>query len=226
MGVQERRAREKQELRQEIVDAARDLFVREGFDNVSMRKIAEKIEYSPTTIYLYFLDKADLLDCIVEETFQRLEARMAGIHESIPDPRQRLIEGLRAYIDFGIEHPSDYRVAFLVERKGNADSYPRCGTMGQKLLEHVRQSVADCIRAGVFPVQDIEVASQVLWGGRARYDVPPHSPSRLRLGPPPGSDRTSDSNRHRRTSVLYPGGRLRLSVRDENHHRTVPDQER
>ena len=106
MGVQERRAREKQELRQEIVDAARDLFVREGFDNVSMRKIAEKIEYSPTTIYLYFLDKADLLDCIVEETFQRLEARMAGIHESIPDPRQRLIEGLRAYIDFGIEHPS------------------------------------------------------------------------------------------------------------------------
>jgi AcrR family transcriptional regulator len=165
MGVQERRAREKQELRQEIVDAARDLFVREGFDNVSMRKIAEKIEYSPTTIYLYFLDKADLLDCIVEETFQRLEARMAGIHESIPDPRQRLIEGLRAYIDFGIEHPSDYRVAFLVERKGNADSYPRCGTMGQKLLEHVRQSVADCIRAGVFPVQDIEVASQVLWAG-------------------------------------------------------------
>ena len=68
MGVHERRAREKKELRQEILDAARDLFLREGYENVSMRKIAEKIEYSPTTIYLYFQDKADLLDCICEET--------------------------------------------------------------------------------------------------------------------------------------------------------------
>src|SRR5579863_9246935 len=72
MGVQERRAREKKELRQEILDAARDLFVREGFENVSMRKIAEKIEYSATTIYLYFQDKAELLDCICEETLDRL----------------------------------------------------------------------------------------------------------------------------------------------------------
>ena len=62
MGVQERRAREKKELRQEILDAAREMFVEDGYENVSMRKIAEKIEYSPTTIYLYFRDKADLLD--------------------------------------------------------------------------------------------------------------------------------------------------------------------
>ena len=68
MGVQERRAREKKELRGEILDAARDLFLREGYENVSMRKIAEKIEYSPTTIYLYFQDKADLLDCIKNAT--------------------------------------------------------------------------------------------------------------------------------------------------------------
>ncbi|MBS1874892.1 MAG: TetR/AcrR family transcriptional regulator [Acidobacteria bacterium] len=163
MGVQERRAREKQELRQEILDAARDLFVREGFDNVSMRKIAEKIEYSATTIYLYFLDKADLLDCIVEETFQRLETRMATIHSSVPDPRERLIAGLRAYIDFGVDHPSDYRVAFLVERKGYETGYPRCSALGQKLLDHVRQSVADCIRHGIFPVVDIEAVSQTLW---------------------------------------------------------------
>jgi len=81
MGVQERRAREKKELRQEILDAARDLFVREGFENVSMRKIAEKIEYSPTTIYLYFQDKADLLDCICEETFEGIASSRYG-HKS------------------------------------------------------------------------------------------------------------------------------------------------
>ena len=62
MGVATSQAREKQELRDEIVSAARDLFIHDGFENVSMRKIAEKIEYSTTTIYLYFQDKVDLLD--------------------------------------------------------------------------------------------------------------------------------------------------------------------
>src|ERR1044071_5511951 len=104
MGVQERREREKKELRQEILDAARDLFVREGFENVSMRKIAEKIEYSPTTIYLYFKDKADLLDCIVEETFARLVRKGVQLDQSGLDPLERLERGLRAYIEFVLHH--------------------------------------------------------------------------------------------------------------------------
>ena len=54
MGVKERRAREKEQLRRQIIAAARELFVNEGYENVSMRKIADKIEYSPTMIYLYF----------------------------------------------------------------------------------------------------------------------------------------------------------------------------
>src|SRR6185295_8761728 len=107
MGVQERREREKKELRQEILDAARDLFIREGFENVSMRKIAEKIEYSPTTIYLHFVDKADLLDCVCEETLQKLENRLAAIALATPDTLDRLTAGLRAYIEFGLEHPND-----------------------------------------------------------------------------------------------------------------------
>ena len=57
MGVTERRERERQAVRQEILDAARALFIEEGYEKTSMRKIAEKIEYSPTTIYLYFKDK-------------------------------------------------------------------------------------------------------------------------------------------------------------------------
>src|SRR5262244_2221370 len=79
MGVMERRIREKQALRQEILDAARELFVTEGYENVSMRKVAERIEYSPTTIYLYFKDKADLHDCICEETLGRLVESQAAI---------------------------------------------------------------------------------------------------------------------------------------------------
>src|SRR5688572_17792667 len=105
MGVQERKAREKEELRQEILDAARDLFVEQGYEAVSMRKIAERIEYSPATIYLHFRDKADLFDHLCADTFQRLVERLESMTREHDDPLSGLRAGMRAYIDFGLEHP-------------------------------------------------------------------------------------------------------------------------
>ena len=88
----ERRAREKEDLRQEILDAARELFIREGYDAVSMRKIADKIEYSPTTIYLYFRDKSELFDCLSEQAFGKLLEKLQSIGgQETNDP----IDGLR-----------------------------------------------------------------------------------------------------------------------------------
>src|SRR5438270_2023087 len=102
MGVQERRAREKEGVREEILDAARTLFVKEGYEHVSMRKIAEKVEYAPGTIYLYFRDKAEILDQLSEETFAKLEKRMHAIHDDPSSPLDALRRGLRTYIQFGI----------------------------------------------------------------------------------------------------------------------------
>jgi AcrR family transcriptional regulator len=166
MGVQERRAREKQELRQEILAAARDLFIHEGFENVSMRKIAEKIEYSPTTIYLYFQDKVDLLDCICEETLTRLEDRLVAIRKAHPAPLDKMQRGLRAYIEFGIEHPSDYRVAFMMEFKNmvEAGRNLRCHELGHRVYHAFRSDVAECIETGVFAPRDADTASQAIWG--------------------------------------------------------------
>src|SRR5215471_16636476 len=145
MGVQERRAREKQELRQEILDAARDLFVREGFENVSMRKIAEKIEYSPTTIYLYFKDKADLLDCICEETFARLVRKQTILDQTVADPIERMRRGLRSYIEFGLKHPNHYKVAFMMTQPfDDVEQCQRSRAMGQKAFDHLRRGIAHC----------------------------------------------------------------------------------
>src|SRR5438874_1367073 len=108
MGVKERRVREKEILRQEILDAARELFAKEGYENVSMRKVAEKIEYSPTTIYLYFESKADLLYYICEETFSRLLKKLESLGEESSDPLVCLRKGMRAYIEFGLKHPNHY----------------------------------------------------------------------------------------------------------------------
>src|ERR1043166_7043643 len=104
MGSKQRRAREKEDLREEILDAARSLFVKEGYENVSIRKIAEKIEYAPGTIYLYFRDKAEILARICEETFSKLLRRMDAIRQDTAAPLDKLRRGLRTYIQFGLEN--------------------------------------------------------------------------------------------------------------------------
>jgi AcrR family transcriptional regulator len=164
MGVQERRAREKKELRQEILDAARDLFVREGFENVSMRKIAEKIEYSPTTIYLYFKDKADLLDCICEETFSRLVRKQTAIDQAVADPIERLKKGLRAYIEFGLKYPNHYKVALMMtEDFEERMQCERSREMGKKAYVHLRNELGSLAEMSLIHVADVDAAAQVLW---------------------------------------------------------------
>src|SRR6266853_2367684 len=113
MGVQERRARQKEGVREEILDAARTLFVKEGYEHVSIRKIAEKIEYAPGTIYLYFRDKAEILERLCEETFSKLAQKMHAINADPSNPLDGLRRGLRTYIQFGIDNPNHYIVTFV-----------------------------------------------------------------------------------------------------------------
>lgn len=165
MGVKERRIREKESLRQEILDAARELFIEEGYESVSMRRIAEKIEYSPTTIYLYFQDKAELLNNLCAETFEKLIVRLERSHARYRDPLERLREGLREYIEFGLQNPQHYRVTFMVSHPQAGNQCNEAQAAGFRAFEHLRQGVVECIRAGKFLNVDVDTASQALWAG-------------------------------------------------------------
>lgn len=158
MGVQERREREKQGIREEILEAARTLFVKEGYENVSIRKIAERIEYSPGTIYLYFQDKADILAQISEETFSRLERRLVVInHNAAAQPLDRVRSGLRAYIQFGLENPNHYVITFV------QGSFP-CSA-GGRCFGELLKGVGCAIEAGQMIDGDVVEISQALWAG-------------------------------------------------------------
>lgn len=115
MGTIERRQREKENLRRAILDAARELFVTHGFDNVSMRKIAEKIEYSPTTIYLHFKDKEEILMTLADEGFTLLADRLEPFHIRVADPIERLRQSAYAYFDFAREQPHYYNIMFTIK---------------------------------------------------------------------------------------------------------------
>lgn len=163
MGLVERRQREKLALREEILAAARDLFAKEGYENVSMRKIAEKIEYSPTTIYLYFRDKDDLIEQICDQTFALLSKKLEKVFEVGGTPIERLKAGLKAYIDFGIKHPVHYRVTLMMpvdkEHRKTEDSE------GWKSFQFLLKAVTACMEAGLFREGegDPMAVSQVMW---------------------------------------------------------------
>ncbi|HYP28139.1 MAG TPA: TetR/AcrR family transcriptional regulator [Blastocatellia bacterium] len=152
-------------MRQEILDAARDLFVNEGYENVSMRRIAEKIEYSPTTIYLYFQDKSELLFNICEETFARLSNRLEEITKEGDDPIYCLKRGLHAYVEFGLQYPNHYKVTFLNHPTQSVDKerYLQEGAMGMNAYNHLRLGVERCVEANLFRETNIDLLSQSLW---------------------------------------------------------------
>jgi AcrR family transcriptional regulator len=165
MGVAERRAREKEELRQRILDAAAELFIQEGFDNVSIRKIADKIEYSPTTIYLHFKDKAELIGSICYEVFDGLRRKLEETAALGLPHLEMLRQSLRAYIEFGLENPNHYIVLFClpepVELAGNrAEGDVVAMKPGAVCFDKLRQGIAQCMGAGLIRRDDIESVSQ------------------------------------------------------------------
>ncbi len=161
MGIQERRDRQKTELRAEILDAARDLFIRHGYENVSMRKIADRIEYSPTTIYLYFKDKSELISAICEETFDSLKKELNAVLQSADGPVESIKAGLVAYIEFGVKHPNQYKMVFLMppeERKRDFEQ-----SAGFQCYEALCRLVQAGMDTGKIAPGDVVGVSQSLW---------------------------------------------------------------
>jgi AcrR family transcriptional regulator len=159
MGSSERRARARVALRQQILDAARELFVQQGYDAVSMRRIAARIEYSPTAIYLHFPDKQSILTALCDETFEKLSMRLATHFTQVTDPLSRLRDGLCLYVEFGLAHPHHYTVSFLIKAR-DVRTEP---TAGHRAFAFLQAAVAGAMATGAIRAGDVETTSQSLW---------------------------------------------------------------
>src|SRR5690348_8925688 len=105
MGVRERRQRERDELRRAILDTAREIAAAEGWGAVTIRRVAEKIEYSPPVIYEHFASKEQLVVELFRQGFRELLAEMRGAREANADPTEALLAIGRAYWNFSVAHP-------------------------------------------------------------------------------------------------------------------------
>jgi AcrR family transcriptional regulator len=112
MGTKERREREKQDIRQKILDAAQQIITEEGFAALSMRKVAHRIEYSPAAIYLHFRSRDEIAQEIAEVGFGKLLAKMTAALGA-KDAVARMRAVALAYVLFGLENPETYRLIFM-----------------------------------------------------------------------------------------------------------------
>jgi AcrR family transcriptional regulator len=169
MGIKERQERDREAVRRSILDAARELFVAEGFQNVSIRKIAERIEYSPAAIYGYFPSKDDIFFALAEEGL-RLLGDPGQVHG---DPRLEdapALERVRAVFwrlyEFSREQPQYFALIF-VDR-----SVPRISREYERFAfardrkKHIVEALQACVDAGALPATlNAQIAMRVLMVG-------------------------------------------------------------
>lgn len=168
MGTNERRAREREEMRGRILDAARDLFATQGYDAVTLRRVADCIEYCPATIYKYFRDKEEMVRALVA---QDMAALMDAFRPSMAKqtPLERLRSFGLAYIDMGLGQRNHYRLMFMTPLlPGNDPMYrekrddPQMDSYGLFL-----SVIQECVDSGIFRPQfrDAESIAQTIWAG-------------------------------------------------------------
>jgi len=165
MGIAERKEREREGVKDLILNAAREIFLTEGYENTSIRKIASKIEYSPGTIYLHYKDKNELLLSLHDKAFEcQMKALFLDVQD-IADPLERLRATGRSYLQYGIDNPQDYELMFVLNCTMDALAVKQeFWSDGATAIGMLKENVKACIEAGYFQ-QDLNLdeTSLLLW---------------------------------------------------------------
>ncbi len=155
--------------RGEILAAAKRLFLTEGFENATIRKIAAAVGVSSGALYIYFPDKDAILRAIAEETFATLLATLEQAKQGgQEDPLERMRAGLRAYVNFGLAHPDEYRLTFLSKMiRQSSPGRPAipCGDIeaAHRSFDLLLQDVVLLIAAGILRPIDPCAATEAMW---------------------------------------------------------------
>ena len=163
MGIKERQVRDRETVRRAILDAARELFVAEGFQNVSIRKIAERIEYSPAAIYGYFPSKDDIFFALAEEGFRLLCARGAAPPADQPPSLDRVRGVFRRLYEFSRDHPQYFALMFVDRSVPRISREYERFAFARDMKGNIVKEIASCVDAGLLPRSiDPAVAMRVL----------------------------------------------------------------
>src|SRR6266496_6263551 len=142
MTIAARKQREKKDMRSLILDAARKIFLEKGYYQASMRNIAEEIEYSAGTIYLYFKDKDEIFHALHEEGFRRMLEKMQPL-EHVTDPFERLKAMGHVYLEFAKNNKDFYDLMFIMQAHIKHED-KEGWQMGHRTLDYLQNVLSQC----------------------------------------------------------------------------------
>jgi len=162
MGITERRNKEKQRMRTRILETAMKLFLKAGFERVTIRAIAQEIEYSPAAIYLYFKDKNEILYALQELGFDKLyEAQQMVL--SVKDPLKRLREQGKVYVTFALNNPEFYDLMFIMRGPVKKMKEKKKWETNLRSYGLLRDTVQACIDTGTLKKTNADAATFAFW---------------------------------------------------------------
>lgn len=161
MNMSRNKDHEHQCMRRRILDAAKELFAKDGFDNVSVRKIAARIDYSPAALYRYFKNKEDLILSLKQEGLARF-AQMQDHLVDIADPFERLHECGRIYLNYARSEPEYYDLLFNRSAPSFCDPEKWVGEPHRNFI-NFKDNVRECIETGVLGDVSVDIAVASLW---------------------------------------------------------------
>lgn len=164
---------EREDIRALVLAKAKKLFLEHGYRNITMRKIAEEIGYTPGTIYLYFKSKEEILYELHNEGFKLLyQYKLKMLDSGVSTALDRLAEGGKTYVAFALENPEYYELMFnmpeprdymekLKKRTDTSRDVPIDYAM--QSYEFLKQSVQACMDEGYLPGVDVDTATFMFW---------------------------------------------------------------
>ncbi len=161
MGISERKEREREEMKTMITTAAMKMFLEDGYAKTSIRNIADSIEYSPGTIYLYYKDKDELLYEVQRQAYHKLlEAFKSGAVSK--NPLERLEQMGKTYVSFGLENPELYDLMFIIRAPTNVDEKLHENNGGDT-LNFLVSCLEECMKSNLLIFKDIHQATLQIW---------------------------------------------------------------
>jgi len=150
-------------LQRVILDTARQLLTSVGYAQVSMRKIANQIGYSATSIYLYYGNKDELVHALIDEGVEILHEQLQQANAQGQDPAERLYNLLIAYIRFGLDRPEYYEIMYVLHpeyiKRYPADKYRKA----RRNLELIAAAIEDGKKSGAFEAMDSMLLANLAW---------------------------------------------------------------
>ncbi len=147
-------------LRDRIRNTARELFAREGYESVSMRRIGGAVGCSPMAIYRHYPNKEELLLSICEETFSKMIRLLDATRAKPGTPLEKLRRCTRTVVEFHLSHPNHYKVTFMTVMPPGPVAQRKVA-IGQHVMDRLRAGVRECAEAKGLDI-DVEMTSQII----------------------------------------------------------------